>query len=74
MKKYQGYLFLIAIHDKSRRLIGRIRVDYTSKLHFPFSGFYNFPLVCHDTNSPALYSADTTNDGFAILNLIFFKI
>src|SRR5699024_5464713 len=61
LQKNDRNLLLIAVHDKSRRFIGRIRVDDSAYLHLSLPGFGYLALIGYNTHTPAIHPGKTGN-------------
>src|SRR5699024_9859424 len=61
LQKNDRNLLLIAVHDESRRFIGRIRIDDSAYLHLALLGFSYLALIGYNTHTPAIHPGKTGN-------------
>src|SRR5699024_2119107 len=61
LQKNERNLLLIAVHDKARRFIGRVRIDDSPYLHLALLSFSYLALIGYNTDTPAIHSCKTGN-------------
>jgi len=74
VQENQWYFFLIAVHNKTRRFICRLRINYAAELHFALAAAHHQSLVGNNAHRPAIDAGSSTDECFTVLRLVFIKL
>src|SRR5690606_27799466 len=75
LQEHQRDLFLVAVHDETRGLVGAVAVNHAAELHFAaaagLAALHDLALVGHDAHGPPVDAGVGADDALPVQLLVF---